>query len=163
MKDTIYRPLSALIAGRASIVVPDFTGVTTWVGVSLMLARYPVENTGEYSLKLPIDAPNGTIVACVSWTDGTYVFRYKLWEGGVLYWPVYNGERIGANSYIEIWSTAESNAPAFDAMTFYTSRRVFPDLVNCLPGVESKTLVAKAFTSVPSYQAENPFCSPLCL
>lgn len=164
MRDVSYRQLTAVRATRKTLVVPAFAYPSTWAGVSQMLTRFSVGNTTPFSIKLPIGAPNDSFLAAVSWAESPYVYRYKLWEAGVLYFPTYSGERIGANAYIEIWSVNTATAELIADWTLSVSKLILPSICgDCTTNTESATLAESPFVSVPAYQYCSPFCSPLCV
>lgn len=163
MRETLYRQLTAVRATRKSLVVPAFAYPSTWAGVSQMLSRYSIGNTNQFSIKLPVSAPDDSFLAAVSWASSPYVYRYKLWEAGVLYFPLYAGERIGENAYIEIWSVNTATAELTADWTIQVSKLILPSICSsCTPNSELVTLAEVPFSSVPAYQYCNPFCSPLC-
>ena len=131
-----------------------------------MLTRFTISVTNAWSFELPIIPQNSSFVAAISWTDGSgYVYRYKLWDDGVLYVSIYNGERIGSNNVnLEIWNV-ENEALAYldEGWTLKTSKLILPEIcTTCVEGSERVELVENPFSSVPAYQYCNPFCSPLC-
>lgn len=161
-----FRRLSAVRTTRKQLVVPIFSQASIWAGVSQMLTRFTISVANAWSFELPIIPPNSSFVAAVSWTDGSgYVYRYKLWDDGVLYFPVYAGERIGtSNVNLEIWSV-ENEALAYldEEWILRTSKLILPEIcTTCVEGSESVGITENPFTSVPPYQYCNPFCSPLC-
>lgn len=163
MRDAAYRRISAVRASRKTLIVPSFAYAATWIGVSEMLASAAISNTNPFSIKRPITAPNSTFVAAVRWSESPYVYRYKLWDDGVLYFPVYNGEQIGANAYLELWSVADQALAAITSdWTLTVSKLVLPDLCQCILNFESTTLALAAPTEIPAYQYCNPLCTPLC-
>ena len=148
------------------IVLPAFSGLSnTWLGVSRLLARYPITNTVPFSFKRPIYHPSGEFVLAVSWAEAPYVYRYKLADiGDTLAFPVYDGERIGATAYIEVWSIADEVATMVNDFTLESSQLVEPTCTNvtCTNSTTTIALEAAVFTEVPANQECNPFCSPLC-
>ena len=163
MRDSEYRVITAIRATRKTLTVPTFLYAATWTGVSSMLASAPLSNLNPFSFKRPITAPNDSFVAAVRWSVSPYVYRYKLWDDGVLYFPVYNGEQIGANAVLEIWSVADqATAYLEESWTLTCSKLVLPDLCQCIVNTESATAVLATPTVVPPYQYCNALCSPLC-
>lgn len=163
MRDAAYRRISAIRATRKTLVVPEFSYASAWVGVSQMLAQYSIGNTNPFTLKRPIEQPNESFVAAVRWSVSPYVFRYKFADLGVLYFPVYNGEQIGAAAWVEIWSVAGSVLAYTDEDWVLTaSKLILPDLCQCIENTESLTLAEAAYSVLPPYGYCNPFCSPLC-
>lgn len=163
MRDAAYRGISAVRATRKTIVVPAFSYASTWAGVSSMLARYSIGNTNPFTFKRPVQQPNETFLAAVSWAESPYVFRYKLADIGVLYFPKYTGQQIGANAYLEIWDVSgEAVAAIASDWTLACSKLVLPDLCLCTPGSETATLASEVPVVLPAYHYCNPFCTPLC-
>lgn len=163
MRDASYRGIAAVRATRKTIVVPAFSYANTWTGVSELLARYSIGNTNPFTLRRPVEQPNETFVAAISWAESPYVYRYKLSDLGVLYFPLYTGQQIGSNAYLEIWNVGgEAVADIDDDWTLTCSKLVLPDLCQCIVNEESATLVPIVPVSVPAYTYCNPFCFPLC-
>ena len=126
-----FSPSTAQAPSRTEILLPAFSYTVSWAGVSDLLATWSVGNTTEVSLKLPIDAPNDSFVLCVSWTEGLDTYRFKLWDGGVLHYPLYNGERIGTSAKIEVWSAGSSDAELDEDFTLYSSWLSEPEVCTC--------------------------------
>lgn len=163
MRDAEFRGLTSVKATRKTLVIPTFTYAAVWTGVSSMLASAPLSNTNPFSFKRPITAPNNSFVAAVRWSESPYVYRYKLWDDGVLYFPVYDGEQLGANAVFEVWSVKDQALAYLEEdWTLTCSKLVLPDICLCIRGSESATAVLSTPTSIPAYQYCNPLCSPLC-
>lgn len=152
---------------RARLAVPAFTlPVPTWAGASLIIAEYPIENDYYFSLKLPIDAFGENFVAAVRYVEDGVVFRFLLFEHDdmVLYYPVYNGEVLGADAVIEIWSVNSEEAPVLVAAKILESS-VLAIPTGCgvcceIPRSDS-TLVVREPTIIDPYSYCNPFCLPI--
>ena len=161
-----YRKLYPVRTTRKQLVVPVFAIANTWSGVSQMLTRVSVSALNAWSFELPVIPQNSSYLAAVSWTDSEgFVYRYKLWDDGVLYFPVYNGERIGVNNVqLEIWNVENEPLAYIDEeWVLKTSKLILPEIcTDCTPGSEVVSLTENPFSSVPAYQYCNPFCSPLC-
>lgn len=141
-KSTIDEPL------RTEIQLAAFSYNVSWLGVSDLLSTWDINNTAELSLQLPIEPPNGTFVLCVAWTDEDgNAYRFKLWEAGVLYYPVYNGERIGVDAQLEIWSVAAITAAMTETFTLYSSWLTEPDLCICTSTDNDPTVIPVAAPS----------------
>ena len=165
MNNIPYNPSVEYLPQRTQIVLPAFSYTGTWLGVSKLLARYPITNTVAFSLRRPIYHPTGDFVLAVSWAEAPYVYRYKLSDlGDTLAFPVYNGEKVGVAAYIEVWSTADEVATMTTDFMMETSQLIEPTCtsVQCTNSTTSITLVESPFVSVPPNQECNPFCSPLC-
>lgn len=117
---------------RAQVQLAAFSYTVSWYGVSDLLATYDINNNNEFSFQLPITAPNDTFILCVAWTDEDgNALRFKLWDGGVLYYPVYNGERIGADAQLEVWSADNVTAAMGSTFILYSSQLTEPELCVC--------------------------------
>ena len=163
MNYAAFRKVSAIQATRKTIVVPEFSYPSVWSGVSSMLAQFPVQNTNPFTFRRPVEQPNETFVAAVRWSVAPYVYRYKFADLGVLYFPVYDGERIGANAYIEIWDVSgESLAYTEDDWIITCSKLSLPNLCMCTSTAESVILAAVVPSVLPAYHYCNPLCTPLC-
>jgi len=151
---------------RTQYVLPAFSLAPTWTGVSGLLARYPLGNTGPLSLKRPIVHPEGEFVLAISYAESPYVFRYKLADqGDTLKFPVYAGEQLEAGAYLEVWSTADETAVLASDFTLESSvlNETSCNTMACTQPTSVVTLTATPFTEVPADQECNPFCSPLCV
>lgn len=166
MKDATFREAVAIKVVRRKLAISAFAYANTWGGVSQMLARHAIGNTNPFTLKRPIEQPNETFIAAVSWAESSgYVFRLKLTEniGEVLYFPLYDGQQIGANAYLEIWNVnGEALASISDSWTLTCSKLAFPDLCYCLEGSDIVQPAPITGETLPPYHHCNPFCSPLC-
>jgi len=149
---------------RNTFLLPSFTlAPSTWSGASLLLSLYSFGNTDySFSLKLPIVAFGENFVAAVRWVSNGIVYRYKLWDDGVLYFPVYNGERIGLNAVLEIWSVETTEAPdLLDNYIFYSSVFTFPP--NCCPCLaEFGNEILLTLLPTPDPIPPDTFCNPFC-
>lgn len=127
---------------RTEVILPAFDYDVVWAGVSDLLATWEINNTTEFSLKLPIDAPNDTFVLCVAWDDeDSNTFRYKLWEGGVLHYPVYDGERLGVSARLEVWSLELDHATLDEEYTLYSSWLTEPEVCICTGGAATPVTI----------------------
>jgi hypothetical protein len=90
---------------RSRVTVTAFEYNSTWLGVSDLLASFSLQGGRRVSFKLPVDAPNDSFVLAVAWEEDGIYRRYKFWDGGVLHYPLYNGESIPSGGLIEVWST----------------------------------------------------------
>ena len=89
---------------RNKLVIPAFSYPQTWTGVSELLYRYPIAQSVPISIKLPITEHDEFVLGASYADPDGHTYRWRFWEGGVLWYPVYNGEKIGSNGYIELWS-----------------------------------------------------------
>lgn len=165
-RGTIVRP------ERATFIVPAFSlNAETWAGSSNILAEFPFENTDyQFSLKLPITQFGSAFIAAVRWVEDDVIRRFKLWDDAdaILFFPLYDGERIGLNARLEIWSLNTANDPTLDDdYTFYSSVLAFPStLLGCstvctVPSA-SLTLTQASPSVLPPSAYCNPFCNNLC-
>jgi len=168
-----FIPPTIIEPSRVQIVLPAFSLVAPiWAGASGILAEYPIDNTAPFSFKLPIEQFGENFIAAIRWMeDGDIFVRYKLFEhdDAVLYYPLYDGEQIGENAVLEIWSVNSTDAPTLDIdYTLYSSQLVFPagettQCSACCQNSESViTLVATPASELPPGAACNPFCGDLC-
>lgn len=117
---------------RTTLTLAAFNYNVTWLGVSDLLSQWDINNTTEFSIKLPLTAPNATFLLCVAWEDSnSNAYRYKLWDGGVLHYPIYNGERIGVDAKLEVWSIGNVTAALTTAYVMSTSWLTEPILCGC--------------------------------
>ncbi len=127
-----FRETHQDLGTRQTLVLDAFTYNVTWLGVSDLLSQWDINNTTAFSLKLPITAPNSTFLLCVAWEDSAgNAYRYKLWDGGVLHYPLYNGERIEVDAKLEVWSIDNVTAAMSSDLTLYTSWIDDPELCIC--------------------------------
>lgn len=155
-----------VVPSRTKLVLPQFTHSVVWLGVSELLARYPLLNTErKLSIALPVRPPNSTFLLAISWTENDVPYRYKFWDGGSLHFPIYDGQRIGLNAYLEVWSIDDVTAATADEFILYTSwmNEVLDDGMgkeDFIPDIE-QLLVSEAFVEVPAGDPENPFDFPI--
>jgi len=167
-----FRDATYLQPQRIKIIIPAFTlSVPTWAGSSVVIAEFPIENSNYYfSFKLPIKAFGENFIAAIRWKVGDVCYRFKFWDDadGVLYYPIYAGERIGVNAILEIWSIDSEDTPALDAAnTLHSSQLVFADGDNagcycCADPSGEINLEQSEVTPLPPYAFCNPFCDNLC-
>lgn len=152
---------------RNAFILPAFIhSVPTWADASLLLALYPINNADyKFSFKLPLSEFGTAFIPAIRWVEDGIVHRFKFWEGGVLYFPVYNGERIGYNAILEIWTVDSDEAPELEeAQSLISSIFEFP--ANCNkcgdPVVGDITLIADDVPDdIPPDTNCNPFCENL--
>lgn len=135
---------------RTEFILPAFTlPPDTWAGASQLLATWSFENsTYAFSLKLPIEEFGENFVAAVSYIDGDTTIRFKLFDNdlAVLYFPIYNGEKLGENALLEIWSVETDEAPTLeDNEVLISSVFDIAPTCPCTTAIVSETLL----TSVP--------------
>lgn len=148
---------------RTNFIIPSFTlSVPTWAGASSLLGIYDVGNTDyKFSLKLPIAEFGTAFVPALRYVEDGVVYRFKLWEAGVLYFPVYNGEKIGYNAKLEIWSINSSSAPDLESdKSLPSSLLTLPSNCNCNPVVNSQILLTES--ALPDPIAPDTYCNPFC-
>lgn len=109
--------ISALQYGTGQYIQPQLNTVvieafsyTHAYTVAAIIAEYPLENTVEVSVRLPLPdvvADNETFALCARYTEGSTTFRYVLykpdWFDGILF-PAYSGQKLGISAVLEIWS-----------------------------------------------------------
>jgi hypothetical protein len=140
-----YRKSTIDYATRTEVLLAAFNYNVTWLGVSDLLSTWDINNTTEFSIQLPVTAPNDTFLLCVAWTDEDgNALRYKLWDGGVLHYPIYGGERIGVDAQLEVWSIDDITASLADDFTLYSSWMEEPELCVCTPGSNAPSSITVA-------------------
>ena len=100
---------------QSYFVIPAFQNIMPeWKTASMpvYLITYAVSNNFTIPT-LPAKPATANFIPCIKWRSGSTVYRYKLWDdtAGILYVPIYAGEKIGKNFQIEVWSTETSNYP----------------------------------------------------
>jgi len=163
-----FRDVTLIQPQRVNLVLPAFTlPASTWAGASVILAEYAFNNTVWFSLMMPIGEFGSNFVPAVRYVNGDMVARYKLWEdvGELLYYPVYDGERLGPNAVVEIWSVNSPLAPMNPAnVTFLSSVVNVPEdtcSTCCTNPSETDFLVYQPPQIISPYAACDPFCLPL--
>jgi len=113
-----------------SIPVFSYTNLI-WKGASEIITQFNFAASKNFTIRhLPETPVNVDYCPVIRWRSGNTIYRYKLWQtvGETLNEKLYNGEKIGANFVIEIWSTqlnvSVTNA---EAITFETSIRSVPE------------------------------------
>jgi hypothetical protein len=112
---------SRIQATRSVVGITAFEYAHTWAGVSDLLASFSLQGGRKVSFKLPIDAPNDTFILAAAWEEDGIYRRYKFWDGGVLHYPIYNGQRIPDGGRIEVWSAGNYTAELEDDFALETS------------------------------------------
>lgn len=162
-----FRDTSLIIPQRARLIIPAFTlAASAWGGASILLAEYPLANTQWFSIKTPIRVFGKYFVPAIRYydADNDVVYRYKFWEdvNSVLFFPVYNGERMGLSSIIEIWSVNSLNAPTLSAQKILQSSVfVFPadSCGDCCTLPSSEQILA---ATAPTIDLAYSYCQPFC-
>jgi len=135
---------------RTEVVLPAFDYNVIWAGVSDLQASWDINNTTEFSFQRPIDAPNETFILCVAWeNEDDVTLRYKFWEGGVLHYPIYDGERIGTSARLEVWSVELDHATLDDEFVLYSSWLTEPEICICTGGTAVATRIESTETITP--------------
>lgn len=164
-----FRDVALVGVQRASLLLPAFTlDIPTWAGASIILAEYPIGNANWFSIKENIEEFGSNFVPAVRYSEDDYVIRYKFWEDveEVLYYPVYNGEKLGPSAVLEIWSVNTEEAPTLaENQVLETSVLLFPPNQTCNACCENPSqqtlLVATEPTIIDPGAYCNPFCTPL--
>jgi len=139
---------------RTILVIPAFSLPATFPGVSELLTQFSIGNTDEFSLKIPITSEASYVLA-VRWTSSTNTYRYRLWNSGVLYFPVYAGSRIGLNAYFEVWSVSGSALAVSAGRQLEASWLNYPDA-----GLETSDVINCSevpLVAIPPNPHTNPF------
>ena len=139
---------------RTEIILPAFDYDVVWLGVSDRLNIWEINNTTEFSLLLPIDPPNATFVLAVAWDEDGTPYRYKCWDGGVLHYPIYDGERIGIGARLEVWSVDLDHATLDEDYTLYSSWLTEPELCLVLGGTTVPQTIEASDSLTPGPEPE---------
>jgi hypothetical protein len=160
-----YKAADVIKPQRMVEIIPAFTlSLPTWSGVSALLGEMALANSFYFSFKAPIRAFGQGFVLAVRWTEEGETHRLKLWADDldVLYYPVYDGERIGLNAVLEIWSINNAVIPLNAvAKSLKISVLAFPTgacCTCCSQPEASNTLAVTASDPCPPYD----YCSPWC-
>lgn len=162
-----FRDATIIQPQRAKLLVPTMSlAASPWAGASVILAEFDISNGYYFSFYLPIAEFGSDFIPAIRWVEDEVVHRYKLWddENAVLYYPVYNGERIGLNATIEIWSLNSTGEPTLlTAKILPISVLAFPvDCPSCCTNEDvTQTLVQAAARIIDTYAYCSPFCAPL--
>lgn len=154
-------------AVRTQLVLPAFTlPVSVWAGASVIIAEYAINNTNNFGIKLPVDEFGTDFVPAIRWVDGDVVFRFLFFSNDsmVLFYPIYDGEVIGPDAVIEIWSVNSGGAPTLSADEILESSvLIFPNNcgVCCAQPSGSQLLTFKEPSIISPYAYCDPFCVPL--
>lgn len=164
-----FRDIQLIESQRVKAILPAFLlAPSTWTGTSIVLAEIAIGNTWNFSFLMPIVPFGVNFVPAVRWQSGTVIYRYKFWTANeVLYYPVYDGQRIGTAAIIEIWSVNSTSAPENDAaVTLEISPLVFPPnpCASCCAQPDQQMLLylSPPF-SVPVGDPRNPFTDTMVL
>lgn len=162
MKIQDYKPFvrpTVLSPQRETLTLPAFSvDPAEWTGASTILRRFPFQNTYYFSIRTPVVEFGSNFVLAVSWVADGITYRYKFWDAGVLYYPVYDGERIGLNAVFEIWSVETTGGAVLLAdEVFQLSILLFADYCvrSCGNPAGNLTLVMEDPDLLTDY--ENPF------
>jgi hypothetical protein len=164
----LFSPAPTLKATRTQLQVPAFSFTpSAWAGYSVKLGSFPLSNASRpVSFALPITAWDPSFVAAIRWVVAPGVaYRFALWNdpNAVLYYPVYNGETIGLNAVLEIWSNSIGNPAALASSVNFDTSWLNPTqdcIFQCGPDVPTvQTLVQVPDVVLPPYS----YCNPLCI
>ena len=113
------------------ISLPAFSyNIGAWKGASEIITQFNYAASKNFTVRrLPVVPANVNFCLVIRWRSGDIVYRYKLWQtvGETLNEKIYNGEKIGANFVLEIWSTQTNSVVSLaSAVTFNTSIRAVP-------------------------------------
>ncbi len=110
--------------GYIQLPVFAVTGLT-WAGSSYIGVQFDFTLPANFSIpRLPVKPVGVNFILCIKWRVGTTVYRYKLWDhnDGLLYVPLYSGQRIGKNCVLECWTISSSTTISLTTpLTIYTS------------------------------------------
>lgn len=113
---SLYRGNSVARVG-STITIPIFSktnDVAGWLGASFISCRFDYSVSLPFSIdRLPTKPASPNYCPIISYfATATQRKRYKLWSGvnEKVFAPLYNGEKIGTNFAIEIWTTQGNNS-----------------------------------------------------
>lgn len=160
-----YKSATVIQSQRVQIIVPAFSfSLPVWEGASSFLGEMQFGNDYYFSFKTPIRQFGEGFVLAIRWRDDGVDYRMKLWEDvdEVLYYPLYDGERIGLGAVLEIWSVNSDAAPVNPAAyTLKSSLLAFPNGSCCTccsnPDVSQVLAVVAADPCAP-----YAYCCPFC-
>lgn len=150
-----------------TLTIPAGTYVgLSWSGVSLMFAEFPAGNILSFSLLPPVSFPASItkqFILAVRWLidDQGTVARYKIWDNdnGLLFFPVYDGEAIGAGAVFEFWNVNGYEEITIPDIVLTTSIFSLPNFCGCpLETSENLDLVMREPVTQDPDSACNPFC-----
>lgn len=91
------------------IILPVFLALAGSKGASEIVSKFTYNFARKFSIINITRNHVGSYCACVSWKPtAETIVRYKLWEGEgeLLYVPLYTGQRIFKDFFIEIWNAS---------------------------------------------------------
>jgi hypothetical protein len=116
-----------------NVVIPQFNlGSFAWLGSSYIVRHFFCNLPSSFTL-LELPAPNLTFCATIRYDVAEVPTRFKLWEnvGELLYIPLYNGEVIHKDFFIEIWTINSGDDIVNETpLILQISRLLKPDLSN---------------------------------
>jgi len=160
-----FRDMNLVQPTRVQLSIPAFTlPVPSWHGASDLLVEYALNNVDyKLALRTPLRKFGSNFVVAIRWKEDDIYYRFVFWSDplAVLFFPLYDGETIGLNATIEIWSVNSSSAPTSPGVVLESSQLVFP--VNscqscCIVPLQVITLVATGPIVLPPGVC-NPFCA----
>lgn len=150
---------------RLKLQVPAFAFIAqTWTGASKNIGTMLLGNQYMFSLKLPVKPIGSDFVLAIRWKDGLYEKRFKLWEdvGETLFYPLYDGETVGVDAALEIWTINTANAPTLALPgILYSSVLVFPQ-GTCCYCCEEPDATQILLVSVVAPCNPYSYCLPVC-
>jgi len=125
---------------NAYFLVPAFSAPQpNWLGASYIVATFKIDNPAIFALKLPIESPSNTFIACIKYIDSDTgeCIRYRLW-GELTIAELYAGESIEANeAELEIWSVQGASVATLSSdWKLYLTELYNPTLSNETSGTE---------------------------
>lgn len=153
---------------RARILVSAFDFDYTYGSYPVLCGHAAIGHASPITVVKPYRALSEDYVFAVRWSDGTYAFRYLLWniDNNLLAWPEYAGEIIPVGAYLEVWAhDAAGDNIAGAASELETS--ILGEISASAPCCGDQGVIdySITFTAPPVLPADlscNPFCEPLC-
>lgn len=155
-----FTPGTVQTPTRSRLIVPAFTlDLPQWTGASDFISEFAINNTEPFSLKLPITSFGVNFVLAIRWSSSGVAYRFKLWDDSraVLYYPVYNGERIGVNAVLEVWSVNGGIPLLTSAQDLYTS--VLNIISGCQTCCTNADISQTLTIADPTICDDSPFCA----
>lgn len=166
-----FNPVIPVVAKSAYFTLPAFLiSSLTWAGASYIAIQFDYTTSANCSLVIPAK-PNGVnFILCIRWRKGTTVYRYKLWDhlNGVLSVPMYNGELVGKNFVLEVWTVSSSTTVELvSALNILTSFIAFPNKDCCCnvdvnDNLSLLALVCSGVTLFNAFPVPIPFPNTSC-
>jgi hypothetical protein len=152
---------------RTQLVIPAFSiSASLWTGVSRLQAEFPLSNSRNLSLALPIPAWDPSFVAAVRYVETRGVAtRFMLWvdPNAVVFYPLYNGQTLGPGAVIEIWNNSQTGAYCQLNQSVLLDTSWLNASTNCMSQCGPDPVVQISLAYVPPVNLPyNSYCNPFC-